>query len=101
MAYRKDLERTAAAMMKIKNPVTPLPGDFQNLGEAKKISERKFKRKLRKAEEGEVFQVDNDPGYYQNLVRQTYIKKGRKTFIKRESPSSEYNTTSYYKVKNK
>ena len=30
MAYRKDLERTAAAMMKIKNPVTPLPGDFQN-----------------------------------------------------------------------
>ena len=48
MAYRKDLERTAAAMMKIKNPVTPLPGDFQNLSEAKKISERKFKENLEK-----------------------------------------------------
>tara|TARA_Y100001938_G_C8059864_1_gene416562 strand:- start:1299 stop:1601 length:303 start_codon:yes stop_codon:yes gene_type:complete len=99
MAYRKDLERNASALMRVKNPITPLPGDFQNLGEAKKISERKFKRKLRKAKEGEVFKVDNDPGYDQNLVKQTYIKKGKKTFIKRESPSSEWNTTSYYKVK--
>jgi hypothetical protein len=98
MAYRKDLERSALMMGKIKNPVNPQPGNLQNLSNSKTISPKKFERKLNKANDGEVFEAG---GAYPEKVKQTYVKKGNKTFIKRESPYSDYNATSYMKVKNK
>ena len=106
---RKDLERTSVIMMKIKNPITPVPGKTQNISNSKRISEKKFERKLNKAKQGEVFKTEYDiePGTisFEGPVsrgsKQTYFKKGKNTFIHRKSPDSDYNTESYLKVKNK
>jgi len=96
MAYRKDLEKSAAMMLKIKNPVNPQPGNLQNLSNSKTISQKKFDRKLNNA--SQVFEAGGaSPSY----IKQTYFKKGNNTFIKRESPSSNYSATSYMKVKDK
>ena len=96
MAYRKDLERSSAAMLKIKNPVNPQPGDLQNLSDSKRISKNKFNRKFNNA--SEVFEAGGDSPSY---IKQTYVKKGNNTYIKRESPGSKYDFgTSYMKVKN-
>tara|TARA_R100000278_G_scaffold106004_1_gene82529 strand:+ start:40 stop:807 length:768 start_codon:yes stop_codon:yes gene_type:complete len=113
---RSDLKRNSAAMMKVKNPlqssihngegedpVTPLPGKTQNISDAKEISQKKFERKLKKGKEGEVFET---PNMFGNLgigslrpanVKQTYVKKGKNTFIKREGPKG----VNYLKTKNK
>jgi len=97
MAYRKDLERSALMMGKVKNPVNPQPGNLQNLNNSKTISQKKFERKLNKAKDGQVFEAGGaSPGY----IKQTYFSKGNNTFIKRESPYGDYNDTSYMKVKN-
>jgi len=96
MAYRKDLERSALMMGKVKNPVNPQPGNLQNLSNSKTISQKKFDRNLNNA--GQVFEAGGaSPSY----IKQTYFSKGNKTFIKRESPYGDYNATSYMKVKNK
>ena len=109
MAYRKDLERNAAAMMKIKNPVTPEPGETQNINDAKRISQKNFERKLKKAKKGEVFKTEQAistgtisfEGPLSRGSTQTYFKKGKKTYIHRNSPDSDWNTDSYLVVKNK
>ena len=106
---RKDLKSMAMAMGKVKNPITPVPGTTQNISNSKRISEKKFEKKLKKAKHGEVFKTEYDiePGTisFEGPVsrgsKQTYFKKGKNTFIHRESPDSDYNTESYLKVKNK
>ena len=106
---RKDLKSMAMAMGKVKNPITPVPGTTQNISNSKRISEKKFERKFNKAKQGEVFETEYPAG--QGTIslegpvsqgsKQTYFKKGKNTFIHRESPDSDYNTESYLKVKNK
>ena len=88
------------------DPVTPKSGEFQNLSNSKKISQKKFERKLKRAKQGEVFKASiYDPatrpkylsGLHPTNITQTYTKKGKKTFIKRESSTNWQ--PSYLKVK--
>ena len=108
---RKDLKSMAMAMGKIKNPIVKINGDttypegeVQSLSGSKQISENKFNRKLKKAKEGEVTQNQQDKhGFFGEKesfsVRNTNVNKKNKVFIKRETPDSDYNNTSYLKVK--
>ena len=106
---RKDLKSMAMAMGKIKNPVTPIPGETQNISNSKRISQRNFERKLKKAKQGEVFKTEQAiptgtisfEGPVSRGSTQTYFKKGKKTYIHRNSPDSDYNTDNYLVVKNK
>ena len=111
---RKDLERTSTIMMKIKNPNTKINGDttypegkVHNLSNSKKISENKFNRKLKKAKEGEVTQnqVDQYSFFGEKTrgfsVKNTNVKKKNNIYTKRETPNSDSDTVSYFKVKTK
>ena len=110
---RKDLKSMAMAMGKIKNPIIKINGDttypegeVQSLSGSKRISENKFNRKLKKAKEGEVTQNQQDKhGFFGEKsgfsVRNTNVNKKNNVYIKRETPDSDYNNTSYLKVKTK
>ena len=81
-------------------------GKVQSLSGSKRISEKKYNRKLKKAKEGEVTQNQQDKhGFFGEKesfsVRNTNVNKKNKVFIKRETPDSDYNNTSYLKVKTK
>tara|TARA_R110002072_G_scaffold55243_1_gene144184 strand:- start:123 stop:524 length:402 start_codon:yes stop_codon:yes gene_type:complete len=108
---RKDLKSMAMAMGKIKNPIVKINGDttypegeVQSLSGSKQISENKFNRKLKKAKKGEVTQNQQDKhGFFGEKsgfsVKNTNVKKKNNVYIKRETPDSDYNNTSYLKVK--
>ena len=111
---RKDLKSIAMAMGKIKNPITKINGDTtypegetHSLSNSKQISENKFNRKLKKAKEGEVTQNQvNQYGFYGEKtrgfsVKNTNVKKKNNIYTKRETPNSDSNTESYFKVKTK
>ena len=81
-------------------------GPTINISNSKRISEKKYNRKLKKAKEGEVTQNQQDKhGFFGEKesfsVRNTNVNKKNKVFIKRETPDSDYNNTSYLKVKTK
>tara|TARA_R110000796_G_C14216188_1_gene393963 strand:+ start:87 stop:467 length:381 start_codon:yes stop_codon:yes gene_type:complete len=110
---RKDLKSMAMAMGKIKNPIIKINGDttypegkVYSLSGSKRISENKFNRKFNKAKEGQVTQNQLDKhGFFGEKsgfsVKNTNVKKKNNVYIKRETPDSDYNNTSYLKVKTK
>ena len=110
---RKDLKSMAMAMGKIKNPIIKINGDttypegkVYSISGSKRISENKFNRKLNKAEEGQVTQNQLDKhGFFGEKsgfsVKNTNVKKKNNIYTKRETPNSDSNTVSYFKVKTK
>ena len=77
--------------------VTPVVTDEVNdLSDVKKISERKFKRKLKRAKQGEVTINPFDRKNEISPTQTTTVHGKNKSFAMRENPSSDRNTIMYY-----